>query len=875
MAPKKTETLIGEYQFKFDKFPQLEKALILFKKPQFKKKPDSLRFVEINQELLKFVQKAKKPCFLLPAIIDFIHQIDSAKLYEGYSFYSFEFWLNQHSGLNFEQNYEIRAKIVGKYLPRDAYQAYFPIGMGKVFPGSHFVTAHGSPDLDTTIASFFGWLDAFGAKVSKGLHIWNVPPGGILTTLQAPPLTHQFGKQIFSTLSQNRSSLSPSGLDFTTQDSLIKKLPTQSTIEADYNRMQNALVVVNDEGYFLGDIRSADYEGIRHMQSILNNCFTWFENIFQSKFISFFAKQKIKKADLEKSFQEVLSTPISECINPKHISETYYCHTQSCLTEVLGLKKGLKSNFKDFILALQTLSKNKTSSISQKLNLKQMLDKIFDAKGTLTEERPKLFKALNQIMELFDQATKSLKTYLESIEMALKIKKDVFGFSPRYVTPLSTLDEIQDKMSVFNHLTVALPNKDGSLWPLGIIRVSDIRKKILGTVTLRDFCNRDEVKIASYLEVISVMDHHKASLQTSSAPTVSTSDVQSCNTLLAELAFKLNDSYGMGNIPTQNISRQLKSIKDSDKHLSKSRIHQRLLSKKQVAIKNQAYFIDSQREFLEYLSFLYAIIDDTDLFSKMTHRDLDCIASMLNRMKSIILQKEVEIINFDDIEGDENFIKNSVQKLVRDPDMYSIYSKIFNEREKETEKSIIEAALGKSFEIFSDTKEQNGCSRISQTKVFSKNMPTLKKNMEKLLFQWHLKASEVFSNHEEIDLHIHMMSTICGADEVFSGKTKSFKHKDYLWIWIPETKQAADHLASFLSAFKGLDSLKNANLNIQFLSNKETDYKQIFKHHFIEMPEKEMIMAKKKMPIAVLSYDAGTLNSRKAQITPYLPLLVK
>ena len=54
--------------------------------------------------------------------------------------------------------------------------------------------------------------------------------------------------------------------------------------------------------------------------------------------------------------------------------------------------------------------------------------------------------------------------------MALEIKKEVFNFPARYVTPRSALDEIIDKISVFNHLSVVYPNKDGTLFPLGIIR---------------------------------------------------------------------------------------------------------------------------------------------------------------------------------------------------------------------------------------------------------------------------------------------------------------------------------------------------------------------------------------------------------------------
>ena len=53
----------------------------------------------------------------------------------------------------------------------------FPIGMGKMYPGSHFVTAHGSPDLDTTVASFWGWVDAFAARVAEGLQYGMFPAG--------------------------------------------------------------------------------------------------------------------------------------------------------------------------------------------------------------------------------------------------------------------------------------------------------------------------------------------------------------------------------------------------------------------------------------------------------------------------------------------------------------------------------------------------------------------------------------------------------------------------------------------------------------------------------------------------------------------------
>ena len=47
------------------------------------------------------------------------------------------------------------------------------------------------------------------------------------------------------------------------------------------------------------------------------------------------------------------------------------------------------------------------------------------------------------------------------------------------------------------------------------------------------------------------------------------------------------------------------------------------------------------------------------------------------------------------------------------------------------------------------------------------------------------------------------------------------------------------------------------------------------KPYFPKVSSKDLLKVKKKMPVAILSFDAGTLNSRKAQITPYLPALVK
>ena len=161
--------LLGDYDLKPDSFPDLKETLKSCKEIHLQKLIDSKCFDYVNRKLLELIQKAKEPAFLLPAVIEYIDAINQEKIIDNYNFVAFEFWLNFSSGLSDQENLAIRAKIVGQKIQRDDYQCFFPIGMGKRYAGPHFVTAHGSPDLDTTIASFWGWVDAFGARVQPEL----------------------------------------------------------------------------------------------------------------------------------------------------------------------------------------------------------------------------------------------------------------------------------------------------------------------------------------------------------------------------------------------------------------------------------------------------------------------------------------------------------------------------------------------------------------------------------------------------------------------------------------------------------------------------------------------------------------------------------
>ena len=258
----------------------------------------------MNDALYHLIVKHAKRQFLLPEVIDYIAKVSDGVI-DKYSFSEFELWLNQFSGLSKEEQEKVRGLIVGKSIPRDEYQAFFPIGMGKQYDGTHFVTAHTSPDLDTMVASFWGWLDAFAAQVGRGLHVWNVPGGAPPAHVEVDLLFYQMlGDHVFDTLAKTRSELTLSSLDLLTQEGYLVKKPHDLMLTTYHERNQNAVVMVDDEGYYAGDWRPFDVEGVRQVIMLLNGCLRWLESHLHVRLITLFAQKKLTRKDFDK-FVEV------------------------------------------------------------------------------------------------------------------------------------------------------------------------------------------------------------------------------------------------------------------------------------------------------------------------------------------------------------------------------------------------------------------------------------------------------------------------------------------------------------------------------------------------------------------------------------------
>ncbi len=839
--------LLGDQPLVYESFQGLDEHFHQFHTSAFHTAFPRKKFKQVNQALLELIQKKDAPCFLLPAVLEFIERVNREKLLaETYRFFQFEFWLNRFSRLSEDENLAIRAKIVGKWIPRGDYQAFFPIGMGKVFSGTHFVAAHASPDIDTTIASFWGWVDAFGAKVVEGVHLWSLPhttPGAFFGDSHFTYLFRSlFSAKVFEQLARTVPALTLTALDLVTQKGISKVHAHTLASHLDHNHADKAIILVDDQELYRGDWRSSDAESVRNITILFNSLIRWFENAIHAKLIATFAKRVLHLDDIQKTIIPIFETEIRTCDPLKEYSERQTKHLNDYLNKILELKGGTASSFMDLWRAVDPLIEEKFSVFYS--SLQSLTDpELYDQSQKLIEDRPKIFSRLEKIISHLAEALYSLRNYVERLSVMMEVKEKVLGYPKQFVTLKSDVEEIKTKMNGLEHITVVIPESEGKWYPVGVIHAHDLRRPVLGTVSLRDFSNEQETQMASYLEVISVVDHHKIQLKTSSTPCFLVADVQSSNTLIAEQSLLINEQYR-----TPKNDKERKGKKN--------------------------YFIHQRREYVEYLCFLYAILDDTDLLTKVSDRDVVCVAKLLNRMKSIACQQEVEIITLDDLEKDASFAKEAASRILQNQDMYSIYKKIYAYKEEEMEANLANCIEGKPSTVFADTKEQNSCCRVGQTKIFYTNYPFFSKQANALRTIWYHDSQKVYETKNQVDFHLHMISTVAGAEEVYSDHVGDWKHLDEMWLWVPQTNQACERLVNFLIAFSASQEGKNS-FEVEFLGPNAKELNQIFEQNFPQAKRTTIgEIAHTGLPIAVLRYKAGTLNSRKAQITPYLPRFV-
>ncbi|MCM8527840.1 MAG: hypothetical protein NE327_15065, partial [Lentisphaeraceae bacterium] len=499
---------------------------------------------------------------------------------------------------------------------------------------------------------------------------------------------------------------------------------------------------------------------------------------------------------------------------------------------------------------------------------------LYDPDKCLIHESHTIFKILNEAYSSLIESTKKSRSYFDRLDIAMGIKKVVLGYEPSYLTTKAEFNEVVEKMKDYGHITVCYPDKQDKLIPVGVIHREDLENPIQGTVTLRDFCNYDEIKVAKSIQVISAIDHHKSTMSSSTCMTLTVADVQSANVLVAEKAFDINDAYGTRDQSPESVEEQLKELNSQESTPYQMRLIEKLIRKKQAIHRAESnYFISPEREMQEYIFFLNAIIDDTDLLSKCGWRDILCVAELINRIKSIQLSKEVEVIDISHYPRSPRYLKQAIREVLVNKDSYSFYKGIYDHREKVVDTWMVDPKY--RFRCFEDRKIQNETCAVSQLKLFPRNRDSFLSSRDDLLKHWFKIKSMVRTKSPEVDFFLHMTSTIPGAKEAYDGSMKSNGEEDEIWLSVNyDSDQSTSRFRQFLDFIKVSPKYSQIKLHLSIEGPAGNGRDLLTSIIRVTVPHMKCDFVEETdipEPIVVFKFIQGTMNSRKADITPFLP----
>lgn len=855
---------LGSIKFAPQDFP--EEVYHQLDTHQFRKLSVFEKHEAASRALFEAIQQDREDAFVLPKVVAFISRM--REVITTYHITSFEFWLNHFSGLSDEEQQKIRGKIVGKFVPRSAYQKIFPIGMGVKHTGPHFSFAHYSPDLDTTVASFQCYMAAFGCRIAGSRHHWIVPGGPPKGSIELDFIFRDaLGQDVFKALSRSEKKVQISSLDLLTQKNIEKKSLKDFYYNVDHSRSKKAVILIEDNGRYIGDWRHMDVDPVRSIIGRFWQMMVEHKNMFHIGLISLFAKEQLRKEDLQAFAQATLSKQFADCACTSEFTGEHRRKIDHFLKEVVGVSEGFGCTY-DHLLSALSDRFHLTTIQEEIVNLAKR--PFFDEKGVVIDHRGKIFSELEKVITAQKEGQNYLLRHFDMLGVANQVKRRILGLEPNYLSHTADLDQILKQMGDYSHLTVNYKEGD-YLYPLGVIHASDLHKQSLATASWNDFSNPDETDSRPEIEVISYIDHHKSSIKTSKPAMGIVMDAQSCNSIYANLLMEMNDQYSSGGMTLEQIESQITASQKNLNHPVQVRILGRLLRRKDALLQNQhtSYYIAYEREILEYLQTLYAILDDTDLLTKVTEYDVDVVAQLLNRLKSLMLRQEVEIVHFDDLSrADPDFVKYAAKKILQTYDLYSLYSITYKAREEAVEEVLADTARGVDTHFFQDTKLLGEYACIGQFKYFSQNAPTFQKKSNDLRKIWANRCRAQHKDNPDLLFFLFMCSTISSAEELYANKIEDPKHLDEIWFWVPEKSESSLVLIkNFLSGFVNSPALEKEPLEIHFYGKCEILEKAC--EDAINRPFEKMHY-KGEGCTFVMRVPQKRIVSRKSQVAPYL-----
>lgn len=821
--------------------------------------------------LLEHLLRAPEPSFCLIDAACYLQKVERRyTLKEGYSLAHFELWLNAQPQLDHSAQLRLRAKIAGKWLPRHAYQCYYPIGLGNAFSGSHIVTAHTSPDLDTCVASFWSWIDAFAAKVGEQLHSWNLP-GGSIAPQDRLVFDCLFGPEFFSLLAKSRSELTLSALDLVAREAMILAKGEELVTELE-DRDTRPIVLVGDSGEYIGEWRAENSEAVDQIIALCTASLQFVENQVQSHLIALLSHEMTLPA-FASALQTLWELPVAHIPAVQEASPEQKKRLLRILQSAFQIESALTTTLDQVNCAVRTFGVDPFRPFQEALERLKIFNPSRDDALKVDSESS---ARLHDLSKALKSGVALCLRLLQRLDVQMHISQKALHVVHLPLSSRVSIEEVRQRLLDQDSVVVVYRESAHRVIPLGAILAKLIHKTALGSVSQRDFCNHNEVLIPPYLQVISAWDHHRADLATTSIPTCTIADVQSCNVLLAEAAMALNARYGALHRSSKDwqeqMSTALTACGPTPSIAALDHLREWLLNFTGPRADATLWYVHPNREIAEYLCMLHAIFDDTDLLTKVTARDARCVMNLLNRLKSLQCKRYCEIVTDCDVLEDQEFAKKLAERILQHPDAHSLYERVYAHRAKVVDEAMCQAVAGGPLNWFNDTKEQGDCARVGQSKLLPENVALFLQLAPTLLAIWVRTVTEIYANRPTLTLHLYMCSTISGAEEAFSGKRfETLTHCDQLWIFSPLSDEGKEDLTLFFGGFSQAREVIDQDLRAEIYNDQESEWAPVVQRYFPRASICGKTSDKFDQPAIVLFLRPGSINSRKVSISPYVP----
>ena len=193
---------------------------------------------------------------------------------------------------------------------------------------------------------------------------------------------------------------------------MAKKSIGSNGFVGEHDPMKTAVVLVDEEGYYLGDLKHFDVEGVSDVIMLFSHSLKGFRVYLQAELISLFAKKRGESKRSAAFAASIFRLKISELPHIGEFSLKQRAYVQSFLVDVLGIKEGLDGTYGEFARAMRAQGLLEFEAF-ERLMHSLAQSPLFDPSGNLVEERSLIFTQLERVVQGLDVAIDSVQRFIE------------------------------------------------------------------------------------------------------------------------------------------------------------------------------------------------------------------------------------------------------------------------------------------------------------------------------------------------------------------------------------------------------------------------------------------------------------------------------